>query len=97
MGKNVLFICSANVDRSPPAEELYRQRRDFDISVKSAGVSSFARKPITDELIEWADLIFVMEDRHKSAVLKKKPSAKDRIFVLNIEDIYFHGDPILKG
>jgi predicted protein tyrosine phosphatase len=61
---------------------------------KSAGTSDKARIKINQKLIEWADIIFVMEQKHKvllnqrfsSAISDKQP------IVLNIEDNYLFGD-----
>jgi predicted protein tyrosine phosphatase len=61
---------------------------------KSAGTSDKARIKINQKLIEWADIIFVMEQKHKvlhnqrfsSAISGKQP------IVLNIEDNYLFGD-----
>ena len=57
---HILFVCSANVDRSPTAMHLYA--RTPGIETKSAGISSYATVPITSELIKWAELILCMED-----------------------------------
>ncbi|MBL9174848.1 MAG: hypothetical protein JNL10_15025, partial [Verrucomicrobiales bacterium] len=55
----VLFVCSMNQWRSPTAEALYRN--DARLEVRSAGVRIGARRRITQEDLEWADWIFVME------------------------------------
>ena len=67
----ILFVCSANVDRSPTAENIYSGRRDLE--VKSAGVSDYARIPVSVELIQWADIILCMEGRHTKKIKKKYP------------------------
>ena len=61
----LLFICTGNRDRSPTAEDLFRNSKKYE--ARSAGISAFAVQRITQELIDWADKIFVMselEDRH---------------------------------
>ncbi len=51
---------------------------------------------IEKHAILWADIIFVMEEFHKSFILGNFPEAKDRkIIVLDIPDIYLMGDPRL--
>ena len=65
----ILFVCSANIDRSPTAELIYSDRRDLE--VKSAGVSDYAVTPISLELIQWADIILCMEKKHKQKINKK--------------------------
>ncbi len=55
----MLFICSQNRLRSPTAEVLFSKNRDIEVA--SAGTNHDAEVPLTAELIEWADVIFVME------------------------------------
>ena len=60
---NILFICSRNKWRSLTAEAIYKD--DKVHKVKSAGTEPGARVRVTYKLINWADIIFVMEKRHK--------------------------------
>ena len=53
--RNILFVCTGNVDRSPTAEGLFKNVGGLE--VKSAGTSIAATVPLTRELIEWADEI----------------------------------------
>ncbi|MGD0071591.1 MAG: phosphotyrosine protein phosphatase [Candidatus Bathyarchaeia archaeon] len=92
--RKILFVCGANVDRSPTAEELFK---DIDgLEVKSAGVSFGATNPITKELIEWSDEIYTMEFKQQQTVLRIMPSAWKKVECLEIPDIYFRGQPELK-
>ncbi len=91
--KRVLFVCTANIDRSPTAEALLKNIEGFE--VQSAGVWFNARRRISKDLIEWADIIFVMEDFHKEVIVALKPDAKKKTIVLNIPDIYSRNDPEL--
>jgi len=99
MTKKVLFVCTANIDRSPTAEDLLGQLNGFE--VQSAGTWLHARRRITEELINWADIVFVMERHHKEFLLDLSPMAKNKTVVLDIPDIYSRNDPelvrILKG
>ena len=95
----VLFVCSANKDRSKTAEDIFSEKypnHEFD----SAGTNiKICRQLGTNELnsdvIEWADIIFVMESKHK-AVVKKLDTNKTRTEILNIRDIYKYDDKNLK-
>lgn len=60
---NVLFICSRNQWRSPTAEHHWRNHPQW--SVRSAGTSRNAKRRVTPALLQWADVIFVMEQKHK--------------------------------
>jgi len=84
----ILFVCSANIDRSPTAEKIYSGR--CDLEVKSAGVSDYAMTPISLELIKWADIILCMEKKHKQKIKKSfSDIAKNKIIdFLDIPDIY---------
>ena len=87
MSKNVLFVCSQNKLRSPTAEQIFAEWPGIEVS--SAGLNNDAEEPLTAELVEWADLIFVMEQAHRNRLLKKfKRSLKARLIVLGIPDDY---------
>lgn len=64
---NILFVCSRNQWRSPTAERLFRSHPR--VSVRSAGTSPNARKHVSVEDVQWADLILVMEEKHKSRLI----------------------------
>jgi len=91
---NVLFVCTGNVDRSPTAEAMVKNT--LGINAKSAGTSYAATVPITPKLINWADAIFVMEDKHEEAIVKLVPSSYKKIRVLDIPDIFYRDQPELK-
>ena len=87
MSKNVLFVCSQNKLRSPTAEQVFAEWPGIEVS--SAGLNNDAEEPLTAELVEWADVIFVMEQAHRNRLLKKfKRSLKARLIVLGIPDDY---------
>jgi predicted protein tyrosine phosphatase len=67
------------------------------IEVASAGLNNDAESPLTGELIEWADLIFVMERSHRNRLTTRhRASLKGkRIICLDIPDEYEYMDPAL--
>lgn len=93
--RNILFICSKNQWRSPTAEAVWRKHPEF--SVRSAGTSSTARRKVSVDDIRWADVIFVMEEKHKSRLLAEFTTTIDRktLHVLDIPDEYKYMDPEL--
>jgi predicted protein tyrosine phosphatase len=94
--ERILFICTANIDRSPTAEELYLGDARFE--VRSAGVAPFARVPLTRELLLWADRVFVMnerEDQHRTLIRIHFPDVDRPIVDLDVRDLWNRGDPEL--
>jgi predicted protein tyrosine phosphatase len=93
--KNVLFVCSQNRLRSPTAEQVFSSRED--IEVQSAGLDASCGNPVTPELLDWADIIFVMEQVHRSKLSRRFRSSlkSQRVIVLGIPDDYEFMDPEL--
>ncbi|WP_338849850.1 phosphotyrosine protein phosphatase [Massilia sp. W12] len=90
--RKILFVCSRNQWRSPTAEQVWR--RHPGIAARSGGTSANARHPVSIEDIRWADVIFVMEEKHKNRLqanfrqaLQGKP-----LYVLDIPDQYRYMD-----
>ena len=85
---NLLFICSMNQWRSPTAEKIFQNLNG--INTRSAGTSSKARQTVSHKDIKWADIIFVMESKHKQklkADFRQEVNCK-KIYVLDIPDDY---------
>ena len=93
--QHVLFICGRNRLRSPTAEAIFASWPG--IAVASAGMNPDADTPVGPELLEWADLIFVMERSHRTKLSTKfRAHLRDRrIVCLNIPDKYEYMDPQL--
>jgi len=92
---NLLFVCSENRLRSPTAEEVFSSYPG--VNAIGAGTNADAATPVSGDLIEWADVVFVMEKSHKNKISKKyKQLLKDkRLVCLDIPDIYERMDPML--
>jgi len=91
----VLFLCNVNQLRSPTAEHIYKNNDDLE--VKSAGTGIGATIPVSEELLSWADIVFVMEKKQRNRVQKKFPELykSKKIICLYIPDEYERMDPIL--
>lgn len=89
---NVLFVCSKNQWRSPTAEKVFSMHEL--ISARSRGTSSDARRKITSTDIKWADVVLVMEEKHKQRITAQYPgeSRYKDIYVLDIPDEYRYMD-----
>ena len=84
------------MDRSRTAEDLYREDPRYD--VLSAGLAPFATNPVTRELMQWADRVFVMcerEERHRTMLKLRFPDVDRPVVDLDIEDRWHRGDPEL--
>jgi len=92
---NLLFICSKNQWRSPTAEGVFR--KDTSLNVRSKGTSRSARQTVSARDIEWADLVLVMEPKHKKRLFAEYPGemAEAETHVLDIPDDYQYMDPEL--
>jgi predicted protein tyrosine phosphatase len=84
----LLFVCSKNRWRSPTAEAIYKNRQN--IQVRSAGTEPSARIKLTLKTLVWADIIFVMEKKHKERILQKfGHEIEDQpLIILDIQDNY---------
>ena len=88
----VLFVCSRNQWRSPTAEAIYCD--DSRLSVRSRGTSRAAVRTIGENDLAWADLVLVMEQKHRSRLLADFPDLTKflTIQVLDIPDDYGYMD-----
>ncbi len=93
--KHLLFICSQNKLRSPTAEVVFSQYER--IEAISAGTNNDAETPVSADLIDWADIVFVMEKAHRNRIAGRfKVWLRDkRVVVLGIPDDYDFMDPEL--
>ena len=91
MKTKLLFVCLLNLQRSPTAESLFKNHEKSE--AKSCGIGVFAEKQISKRAVEWADIIFCMEDLHKDFILENFPESQNKkIIVFNIPDIYYRDD-----
>jgi predicted protein tyrosine phosphatase len=93
--KHVLFICSRNRLRSPTAEQVFAEWPGVEAA--SAGVSNDADQTVTAELLEWADLIVVMEPVHRAKLTARWRAhlRRARVVSLDIPDDFEFMDPAL--
>jgi len=93
--RKVLFICSQNRLRSPTAEQVFADWPGVETA--SAGLNNDAENPLTPELLEWADLVFVMERAHRNKLSSRFRAhlGHQRVICLDIPDEYDYMDPML--
>jgi predicted protein tyrosine phosphatase len=91
----LLFVCSMNRSRSPTAEILYKD--DPRIETRSAGARVTAKRPVTADELQWADIAFVMEREQKHWIAAHfKESSLPIIEILEIPDDYSYMAPNLQ-
>lgn len=93
--EHILFVCGRNRARSPTAEQVFA---DYPgIEVASAGISRDTDVPVTDELLVWADIVFVMENSQRAKLSAQFRAALRNVKVvcLNIPDDFAFMDPEL--
>jgi predicted protein tyrosine phosphatase len=91
----VLFVCQYNRSRSATAERVFC--KDPRLDVRSAGTSDDALVRVNARMLEWADIIFIMDvgqQRWLDARFAGDP-ALARIVNLDIADDYTFLDPRL--
>ena len=83
--RRLLFVCSENRLRSPTAETIF-----CELDAIGAGTDDDAPTPVSGDLIEWADVVFVMEASHRNEASKRfRELLRDkRLVVLGIPDDY---------
>jgi predicted protein tyrosine phosphatase len=94
--KRVLFVCTQNKVRSLTAEHLYRGRPDLE--VKSAGTATFAKNQLTEEVMQWAEVVFVFDDSQVEVIAKRfGPDALGKMVIcLGVADVYtYKSDPLI--
>ena len=90
-----LFVCSAGILRSPTAALHFAKTKGWN--TRAVGDNEeFALIPLSEALLHWADVIFVMTAYQRLYIkLHFGESFADKIFVLNIEDDFAFMDPDL--
>ena len=93
--RRLLFICRQNRSRSATAERLFAKRTDLD--VRSAGTAPDALVRVNVNMLDWADVIFIMDDEQRrwlESAFTGHP-ALGRIVCLNIPDVFTFLQPEL--
>ena len=94
--KSILFVCSANKDRSKTVEDYFSNHYP-NLSFDSAGTNKktcneLGTNYISEEQLDLADNVFVMENKHLKAIKEAfGNSYYNKITVLNINDIFKYG------
>jgi predicted protein tyrosine phosphatase len=84
--RRILFLCRYNRMRSATAERIFSKRPDLD--VRSAGTSPDALARVNAQMLDWADLIFIMDNQQRRALQRRFTGhpALERLICLDIPD-----------
>lgn len=93
--QKLLFVCTENKLRSPTAEVVFSQYEG--VQAISCGTNSDSETVVSGDLIEWADIVLVMEKRHKIKVMDKYKNLlkNKRLVCLDVPDNYRYMQPEL--
>jgi predicted protein tyrosine phosphatase len=91
----LLFLCGRNRQRSPTAEQIFGNLPD--VQVISAGLNAEADSQVDADMLEWADLVLVMEESHRRRLTQMfdRQLAAKRVVCLGIADDYAFMDRVL--
>lgn len=88
---NILVVCGRNKKRSRTAEYIFKN--DSRINIRSVGLSPKSDRQISERDIEWADLIFTMEQGYQGRIMGQyRHLDLPPIEILHIEDEYEYLD-----
>ena len=84
----LLFVCSMNQWRSPTGEKIYSDKPL--VHARSRGTNKNARRRVTPDDLKWADIVLVMEQKHKQRLVAEYPGEMryKELHVLDIPDNY---------
>ncbi len=91
----LLFVCSANMLRSPTAEAVFSHYEGIEAT--SAGTNADAETFVSADLVEWADVVVAMEQHHAQFLQARYGYLlrRKRVAVLGIPDQYDFMEPEL--
>jgi predicted protein tyrosine phosphatase len=91
----VLFVCHYNRKRSATGERVFA--KDPALDVRSAGTSDDALVRVNERMLDWADIVFIMEDEQRRSLSAMFPNhaAVGKAVSLQIPDSFQFLDPEL--
>lgn len=85
--KKLLFICEGNAQRSPTFEIWFKENRP-QYDVKSTGTAYGYPERITQELLYWADKIYLMDLNQELFMKRKFPQFLFKTEIIGVSDQY---------
>ena len=90
---HILFVCSANKDRSKTAEDHFSEKYPGFYFLSAGTNQKICEQEgtsfLTDDMLDWASRVYVMEEKHRQWIKTHfKHNYGQKIVVLNIPDVY---------
>jgi protein-tyrosine phosphatase len=79
----VLFVCHYNRRRSATAERVFS--KDPGLDVRSAGSGREALVRVNERMLDWADVVFVMDDSQSRALGEQFPGHQGLAKIINLD------------
>ena len=92
--KKLLFICTGNIQRSPSFEIWFKEHKP-EYEVKSTGTAYGYPERLSEELLEWADMIFLMDLEQEMFMRRKFPEFLFKCEIIGCSDQYPRESPQL--
>ena len=91
----MLFVCRQNRMRSATAERVFSKRTDLD--VRSAGTAPDALVRVNTNMLDWAEIIFVMDEDQRQwlEATFEQHTALSKVVCLEIPDVFTFLQPEL--
>jgi len=83
----ILFVCAANEQRSPTFESWYKKNRP-QYETRSAGIYFGYPYQLDEEILEWADKVFLMDLSQEMFISRRYPEYLDKCEVIGCSDQY---------
>lgn len=90
----LLFVCAANLNRSPTFENYFKKHYP-QFEVKSAGTYYSYNTRLNEDVLQWADKIFVMDLSQSLFIKKFFPNHHSKVEVIGVSDQYDTDSPVL--
>jgi len=81
MKPKILCACANGVTRS---KYLAKYLKGKGYKAKFGGSAEFAENPVTQEMIDWADIIITLRNKHKDNLLRRFNTADKQIISLEV-------------
>ncbi len=90
---HILFVCTEGLRRAPTAVDLFRKSKLYE--ARFCGTNPLSPYPISQDLLNWADIVFVMsegEESHRTFIERHFNTYRKLIYDLDIPDVFSRGD-----